>query len=972
MKVSVNWAQYVSNVDLKSIPKDELLHKVGSQLGAIEEVIEWGPRYDGIVVVKVIKCDPHPNADKLHVCLVDDGRVTENMERDDNGYVQVVCGAPNVHADMLAVWLPPKTTVPSTIDKDPFVLGARDLRGVISNGMLASASELGISDNHDGLLEVTVEDVGEELAKPGTPFKKLYGMDDLVIDCENKMFTHRPDCFGILGVARELAGITGQKFMSPDWYIKDPVFKNSSDLPLQVKVSSDLVPRFMAVVMDNVSVKPSPIYMQAGLTRVGIRPINNVVDITNWIMHLTGQPLHAYDYDKLKAQSGEVPTLEARLATKGESVTLLNDKTVQVHEQSLVIATDKKAVALAGVMGGADTEVDAQTKTIVIEVASFDMYSIRRSSMRHGIFSDAVTRFNKGQSPLQNDRVLAQAIQMMHDIAGATQASDVHDIKAASVVPMPVVEANIDFINTRLGSNLTTQQAIDLLENVELGLTITREAETRSYLQGVPNIDEKLERIGVKIIEKTTEGHYKLVIPSGTEQDYEKLVAWEMQPGFWCEYVGAKNVFLFKDKDTKVTRYEVSNDTEHEIVEMCRTFANDYFTSLDAVLALNSWYKPLLPLKKVDKNVEQVDDNTVAVTPPFWRRDLELAEDLVEEIGRLYGFDKLPVLLPKRTAKPTPKNDHLTLLSNIRATLKSAGANELVTYSFVHEKLLKAAGQNKELAFHIRNALSPDLQYYRLSLTPSLLEKVHPNIKAGYDSFALFEFGRVHNKVEPVADGEVPKEINMLALVVANAKQPKNSNAYFNAKTYLDYVAESLGLTLAYQPIETMPDYPVTKPFDPKRSAFVMCADTKNMLGIIGEYRYEVLQALKLPNGTAGFEIGTAEIIEELKNKAYAYKPVHKFPSTNQDITLEVLQRVHHGSLLATVQKALVMLSKEHGYVAHVTNGDIFVPEQSDKQRISFTISLSHPERTLTTEEVNKALDEISRYAVTEHSAARI
>ena len=646
MKVSLNWAQHVSNVDLKSIPKEQLLQKIGAQLGAVEEVIEWGPRYDGIVVVKVVSCEPHPNADKLHVCRVDDGRVVEGMERDDEGFVQVVCGAPNVHAGMLAVWLPPKVTVPSTIDKDPFVLGARDLRGVVSNGMLASPAELGISDNHDGILEVTVADVGEELAKPGTPFKQLYGMDDMVIDCENKMFTHRPDCFGILGVARELAGITGQKFKSPDWYLHDPIFKTASDLPLNVRISSDLVPRFMAVAMDNISVGPSPLYMQAGLTRVGIRPINNVVDITNWLMHLTAQPLHAYDYDKLKALSGDTPTLEARMATSGESIKLLNGKTLPIQSDTIVIASDKQALAIAGVMGGADTEVDETTKSIVIEVASFDMYSVRRAGMKHGVFTDALTRFNKGQSALQNDRVLSQAIQMMHDLAGATQASNMFDVHAKELEHMPTVEANIDFINTRLGSQLTTDQAVALLENVECGLSVAQNLETRSYLQGVANIDEKLTRIGVKIAEKTTDGHYKLLIPAGTEQDYEKLVAWEMQPGFWCEYVGAKNVFLFKDKDTKVTRYEVNSDTEHEIVEMARVFADDYFTSLDALLALNSWYKPLLPLKKSDHNTEKFDDTIVAVTPPFWRRDLEYAEDLVEEIGRLYGFDKLPIELP--------------------------------------------------------------------------------------------------------------------------------------------------------------------------------------------------------------------------------------------------------------------------------------------------------------------------------------
>ncbi|NDC94230.1 phenylalanine--tRNA ligase subunit beta, partial [bacterium] len=555
MKVSLQWAQSVSNVDITTIPKEDLLKKMGAQLGAIEEVIEWGPRYNGIVVVKVVKCEPHPNADTLHVCLIDDGRVTESVERNNDGYVQVVCGAPNVHTDMLAVWLPPNTTVPSTLNKDPFVLGVRDLRGVMSNGMLASPAELGISDNHDGILEVTVAEVGEELARPGTSFKKLYGMDDIVIDCENKMFTHRPDCFGILGVAREIAGITGQKFTSPDWYLKEPVFKTASDLPLRVNVASKLVPRFMAVVLDNVRVEPSPLHMQAALTRVGIRPINNIVDITNWLMHLTGQPLHAYDYDKLANLSGEIPTLDARMVHDNETITLLNGNTIPIQKNTIVIATDKQSVALAGVMGGASTEVDSNTKSIVLEVATFDMFSIRRTSMRHGLFTDAVTRFTKGQSPLQNDRVLHKAILMMQEIAGATQASDVYDHKSKTVMPLPVVEANIEFVNTRLGSSLSTKEAIKLLENVECSFAATQLQETRSYLKTGLDLDQKIERIGVKIVEKTPEGHYKLVLPAGTEEEYEKLIALELEPGNWCEYVGAKSAFLFKDRGLNVTRY---------------------------------------------------------------------------------------------------------------------------------------------------------------------------------------------------------------------------------------------------------------------------------------------------------------------------------------------------------------------------------------------------------------------------------
>ena len=970
MKVSLNWAQYVSNVDLKSIPVDVMLQKIGAQLGAVEDVEYWGPRFDGIVVVKVMSCEPHPNADKLHVCRVDDGGAVKGVERGDDGLVQVVCGAPNVKAGLLAAWLPPGSTVPSTIDKDPFVLGAREIRGVVSNGMMASPAELGLSDNHDGILEISAEEVGKELAKPGTPFKQLYGLDDVVIDCENKMFTHRPDCFGILGVARELAGINNLKFVSPDWYAHEPSFKKAHDTTLKISVGTELVPRFMGVVLQNVQVKPSPMYMQAGLVRVGIRPINNIVDITNWMMHLTGQPLHAYDYDKvMKLCGGSTATLQARLSKKGETVALLNGKTLELDDKTIVIATDKAVVGIGGVMGGADTEVDANTKNIILEAATFDMYAIRKTAMKYGLFTDAVTRFNKGQSPLQNARVLAEAMRLVRELSGGHQASDVQDYKDERVTPLPLVSATSEFINERLGSNLTTLDMQLLLENVECVPGASGTSESRSYIMGVGDIDEKLARIGVKVVEKTDKGHYKVLIPHGSEDDYEKLIAWELQPGFWNEYLGARNVFLFKDHDTKVSRYTVSDDSEHEIIEMCRTFAGEYYTSLEAMLQGNDWYRPLLPLHK-HTATEPVEPNVVAVSPPFWRRDLELPEDLVEEVGRLYGFDKLPVNLPRRNAVPAHKNEQLKLAQRVRETLAAAGANELLTYSFVHGKLLEQVGQDPKLAFHIRNAISPDLQYYRMSLTPSLLDKVHLNIKAGFDHFAIFEIGKTHNKVEAVAKDDVPQENGLLALVIAS-KQKLPGAAFYEARAYLDYLANQFGVKLTYKSIKESIDYPVMKPFEPSRSALVIDMVSEQILGVVGEYRSAVRKNLKLPDHSAGFEIGMSELLAVVQDKK-SYAPVARFPKSLQDATYEVSQSVAFADIEQAVDAAVQELEAEHGYRCDVLPGDIYVPEGSDRKRFSFRFSISHPERTLTTEEVNKCLDKISERVAAEHAGRRI
>ena len=303
MKVSLKTVRQFTNVD---IGVEELVEKINQQLGAVEEVIDLGSRYQGAVIARVVKCTKHPDADKLSVCEIDAG-TGEN--------IQVVCGAPNVREDLWVVWLQPGATVPATAnDKEPFVLGARELRGVVSNGMLASAKELALGDDHNGIVELIEADLlnGKAL-EAGASFAETFGLDDTIIDIENKMFTHRPDLFGQLGVAREIAGIQNQQFKSPDWYLETPQFAETTDLELEVvNEAADAVPRFMAVAMKDVVVRPSPLWLQCALVAMGGKPINNIVDVTNYVMLMTAQPTHAYDYDKLRSHK-----LGVRMAHEG-------------------------------------------------------------------------------------------------------------------------------------------------------------------------------------------------------------------------------------------------------------------------------------------------------------------------------------------------------------------------------------------------------------------------------------------------------------------------------------------------------------------------------------------------------------------------------------------------------------------------------------------------------------------------------
>jgi phenylalanyl-tRNA synthetase beta chain len=846
MRVALSLSKFYTNVDLTKKPVGELVDRIGSQLGAVEEVISLSEQYAGVLIARIVRCVDHPDSDHLQLCEIDDGGVTKNVERDENGYVQVVCGAPNVREGLLVAWLPPGSTVPSTYASDPFVLEVRKLRGAISNGMLASAKELAISDDHEGILEVD-EDVA-----PGTPFAEAYHLNDHVIDIENKMFTHRPDCFGVLGVYREIAGIYHQKFEGPEWYREDKYSLDSEVATLPLKVSNelpDLVPRFVMIPMSSIEVKPSPVWLQVHLMRAGIRPINNIVDITNYLMYLTGQPLHAYDYDKVKALADDdAASVTVRYPKKGEKVGLLNGKEIEPRSEAIMIASGDHLIGVGGIMGGTETEVDKSTKNIILECGTFDMYSVRRTSMVHGLFTEAVTRFNKGQSPLQNLRVAAKAVHEVRALANGKVAGEVVD---DNQVPEATERGSLyapvmvgrRFINTRLGLHLATDEMKQLLENVEF--------------------------------------------------------------------------------------------------------------------------------------MVEVDGETLTVKAPFWRTDIEIPEDVVEEVGRLYGYDHLPLELPQRDLAPALKNEMLELKSRARNALARAGANEVLTYTFVHGNLLEKVGQDKSLAFQLSNALSPDLQYYRLSLTPSLLALVHTNVKAGYDEFALFELNAVYGKSELDEDG-LPKEFARIALVVTAesklASKLYDGTAYYQARYYLEALMGEFALTgLTYKPLSDV-DFSehklfdqLTKSFEPKRSAVIFNGEF--LVGVVGEYKANVAKALKLPAFTAGFEIFGSALA---KGGAKPYAQLPRFPSVEQDISLKVPAALAYGELYDFAQNAMreALPAQTRATLSPI---DIYQrPDDAAHKQITLRLTVASFERTLKAEEVNGMLDVVSAKAKERFGAERI
>lgn len=847
MKISLNWVKQFTDIDIST---KELVNLATERLGGVEAVVNYAGHYDGIVVAKVVSCEKHPNADKLSLCKIDDGGVVKDVARDQDGLVQVVCGAPNVKQDVVVAWIPPGSIVPASYgEKELFVLEARDLRGEASNGMLASPAELGMNDDHSGILEI------EEDVKLGTPFKQLYDLDDTIIEIENKMFTHRPDGFGHLGVAREIAGIQHKAFKSPKWYLY-PELPNEGQSRVEVSIEDfELCPRYMAVEFESVEIKPSPLWLQSYLKRVGMKPINNVVDITNYIMMLTAQPIHAFDFDKIatslghpeqsdneieglnqvsqQAQGDKCVKIIVRTPQEGEKMTLLDGKEIMPHKDATLICNPDGPIALGGVMGGGNSEIDANTTHVVLECATFNMYNVRKTTMIHGLFTDAATRLTKGQPSEQLPSVLDKAIEMFKELTGARVVggvTDAYPAQGSKIDNQEYIEIETKFINDRLGSKFSSEDIVKLLTNVEI------------------------------------EAH------------------------------------------------EASGP--------------------------------------------------ISVTPPFWRTDLEIPEDIVEEVGRLYGFNQLQIRLPKRSITPVTPNPLRTLKSEIRNVLSRAGANEVLTYSFVHGDLLKKANQDPERAYSLRNALSPDLQYYRLSLLPSLLDKVRPNIKAGVDEFVLFEIGKTHSKSPGDDPKNVPDEYTVLEVVYTSSKA-KTGAAYFHMLRYVDNLLSELGIPYKIEkPDQIFIDDPkkrtqAEQPFDVLRSAYMFYKHAKQggMIGVVGELEQSVIKSFKLPSYTAAAVFALDGASFESENRHLnSYKPLSKYPSTEQDITLKVAGELKFSELKTLVESELA--STEYGW--KLLPLGIYQKEGESTKNITFRITISHHDRTLTTHEVTELVEKIS------------
>ncbi|MED3571352.1 phenylalanine--tRNA ligase subunit beta [Cytobacillus praedii] len=790
MYVSYKWLQ--EYVDLTGVSPEELAEKITKSGIEVEGVEVLNKGISGVVTGYVLEREQHPNADKLNKCLVDIGAEEP---------VQIICGAPNVDKGQKVAVATVGAVLPGN-----FKIKKAKLRGEESNGMICSLQELGFES------KLVAKEFAEGIynfpqdVEVGLDAMEQLHRDDQVL--ELGLTPNRADCLSMLGVAYEVAAILGREVKLPVSQVETSSEKAADYIQVTVDAKEDN-PLYVAKLIKNVKIGPSPLWMQARLTAAGIRPHNNVVDITNYILLEYGQPLHAFDYDRLGSKE-----ILVRRAKDGEEIVTLDDAKRKLTADHLVITNGEKPVALAGVMGGANSEVQTDTTNVLLESAYFIGAPIRKASKDHGLRSEASARYEKGVDPNRVRAAAERAAQLLAEYAGGEVLEGSVEADSLTVEPA-VVSVTLEKINRVLGTELTMKNVEDIFARLQF--------------------------------ETTT------------------------------------------------------------------------------------------------------DNGTIIVTVPTRRGDITIEEDLIEEVGRLYGYDNLVSTLPIGSATPGQLSPYQNKRRMVRRYLEGAGLYQAVTYSLTNEsKAAQYALENRD-PVRLAMPMSEDRSILRLSIIPQLLEVLKYNAARQHDSLAVYETGAVF-----LANGSdlLPEEREHLAGAVTGLWQThpwqgeKKPVDFFVVKGILEGLFDKLGVASEVEFRQSEKDG-----LHPGRTAEIYLSGTS--VGFVGQTHPTVEKEYDLKE-TYVFELSLKTILGAEVSPLH-YVTIPRFPSITRDIALVVDKEKAAGELESIIKEAGGALLKE------VQVFDLYEGERMEpgKKSIAFSLKYFDPERTLTDEEVVKAHDKV-------------
>jgi len=685
------------------------------------------------------------------------------VETSRYGKKQVVCGAPNCRPGMLTVYVPAAPVV---------------IHGVESDGMLASGLELGINRDHTGIVELDTE----VLLTP-----------DTVIEVDNKSLTHRPDLWGHYGMAREVAAITRQSLRDPAKL--DLLPKGDAAIGVEIEDLS-LCPRYSALVFENVTVGPSPLWLQYRLEAIGLNTINNVVDVTNYVMAELAQPMHAFDADKLHGQ-----TIFVRSARAGEQIVALNEESYQLSSSNLVIADAEAPIAIAGVIGGLHSAIDAGTKRIVLESACFQAVSVRKTSVALKLRTDASMRFEKSQDPVNTVRGLALARELLEQVSpGIRVVGGVADRKAELKKPPPI-ELTLDWLIRKLGRPVNATEVRAILEALDFGVT------------------------------EKAPGHFSVTVPS-------------------------------------------------------------------------------------------------------WRatKDISIKDDLLEEVGRMIGYDSITPQAPLIESVVPPENPMRRYQRRVRSMAAAQGFTEVYNYSFISEEMARAFHFDPAAHVRVANPIASDQTLMRMSLLPGIWKNILDNSRH-LTSFRLFEIGR---EIHP-SRGILPDEIPHFVAAIY-AREGDGRASLFELKR----LAECLMPGCEVEPAPA-------RPFEhPQRAVAVRWRS--ETIGRI----FELHPTLGVEGRAAILDLDLA-ILERLDKREVRYQSLRRYPTSAFDLSVVADLRQPAGEIERRLAEAAGAGLVDIEFVREYTGA----PLPSDRKSVSFRLTVGASDRTLSSEEVAVIRDRV-------------
>jgi phenylalanyl-tRNA synthetase beta chain len=747
MKFTYNWLREYVAVEL---PPEEIaarLTLLGLEVDAVEPLY---PGLDEVVIARVAAVRPHPNADRLTLCEVEDG--SPDLRR-------VVCGAPNVRAGMFAALVVPGTVLPGGLK-----IRSSKIRGELSEGMLCSEQELGLAP--EGTVSGGIMDLDPAEfpgLRPGAPLREALGLADTMIEVD--LTPNRPDCTGVIGLAREVAGFSGLPLTKP---VAEAPELTAGELPFSVSVEAPDCHRYAARLLRGVRIAPSPRWLRQRLLAVGLRPINNVVDVTNLVMMEYGQPMHAFDFDRLAGGR-----IRVRRAAPGEKMTTLDGGERQLDPEMLVIADAEKAVAIAGIMGGASSEVSPETVNILLESACFEAKSVRRTAAALKLATDSSYRFERGVDPQAAPLAMERALRLMRELAGGEVVAGGIDYREGVPEP-PVLTLRLARINDLLGTSLD----LATVEKVLAGIEITG---------------------------------------------------------------------------------------------------------------------------------ERLDEQTLRIVPPSFRVDLEREIDLIEEVARLIGYDRIPTSMPQVEMTLPPLDAAAGRREKARALMLAAGCFEAINYSFVNPAHGEALGlpdhDSRRRSLALLNPLSEEQCVMRTTLLPGLLENARHNINHQSTDLRLFELGKVFFP----EGAELPREEERLAAVFSGRRHP-GAPLLWEGETPVDFydikgALEELLAGLAVDGLELTSAAEAPPYAEPGCHLVLTGSKGEQSYGECGKFRTSVLKAFGIKQEVFYLDISMS-LLNALAAARPSFNSLPRFPAVKWDLAMLVPEEVAAGEMLAAIREA--------------------------------------------------------------------